>query len=237
MPLTPLSEKKSKLGFVEESIRNVKDSKLPLSPESPLPSTLQLDKIFMESVSAESSLRLPVPEIPASSPKKMAFPTTIFGIFVAEEELQCNALPKSIIDSLNDEMKWQPFTKPSKAPDAWPDEVQGDREAFVDYRQLGYDGEITVLDRNRAVHDDDDVLCHWDVPTKRDIPVEDFTLLMELVGKRKAHKDIRPGPKRAKWSQQSRVKDFMTSRGRDFEDVSDEQVQGKVMIRNFNFLL
>src|SRR5438046_3004539 len=103
LPLTPSSTKKSldpihNFGKLNISIM------VPRSPESPgnnltnFLNTLE-STVFKEILSAESSLRLPLPQLPTVSSKPYPFPVSMFGIYVAGEGLHCDELTRSIIDS------------------------------------------------------------------------------------------------------------------------------------------
>src|SRR5208282_1686151 len=136
---------------------------------------------------------------------------SMFGIYIAEDGLHCNEIPRSVIDSLNDEMKWLPFTKTSRNIDAWCEEVEGDWELFVDYTGTNFDAELVVLQRNVRI-EDDKLLEIW----KRDVPVSnnvhnrlEFSDVLDIVRKRKSisrgGRDLDGvtdgGWKRSKWSQ------------------------------------
>jgi hypothetical protein len=237
LPITPVSTKPiSKFAqelpvTAKELPISLKGSVNPLSPESPIRSVLGMEGKFLETISAESSLRLAIPEIPSSS-RKDTFPSTVFGIFIAEEDLRCDALAKSIIDFLNDEIKWIPFTKASRTMDSWPEEVEGDWETFVDYTGFNYDDETIVLTNTFKI-ENDEVLDKWEPHPQTEPLKEDFMELMDLVKKRKLSQNGRDtGFKRSKWSQKNRIQDFMASRGREVLETSDDEVAQKIMIRN-----
>ena len=255
VPLTPSSTKKSTVANYEESLqnfRNLKSSIIPLSPDSPGNDPLQYltrlgNELFQETFSAESSLRLPLPTLPPNSPKKNTFPMSMFGIYVAEDGLHCNEIPRSVIDSLNDEMKWLPFTKTSRNIDAWCEEVEGDWEAFVDYTGTNHHGELVVLQRNVGM-EDEELLEIWqmDVPAPSNVHNRlEFSDVLDMVRKRKSIScDGRGlevggtdhGWKRSKWSQRNRMEEFMNSRGQHL-DLGAEEISGKFMIRNSHLLL
>src|SRR5208282_5570062 len=113
---------------------------------------------------------------------------SMFGIYIAEDGLHCNEIPRSVIDSLNDEMKWLPFTKTSRNIDAWCEEVEGDWEAFVDYTGTNLDGELVVLQRNVRM-DGEELLEIWkmDIPATTNIHNRlEFGDVLDIVRKRKS---------------------------------------------------
>jgi hypothetical protein len=251
VPLTPVSLKKPRPASDLEPPRNLKDlgkSLLLVSPQSSSFSPgVKLEnlerKLFNEIYTAESSLRLPLPQLPPYAPKKVTFPTSMFGVFIADEGLGCELIARSILDTLNDEMKWNPFiTKKMRTLDAWPEEVEGDWEDFVDYRVPGYDSEIYVLRRAARNMEEEEILEPWDfsaAETRRENSNDDLMDVLEAVRKRKAeHHEISLSghgigkePKRSKWSQKDRVAEYMTVRGREISDFRDEEIPGKLMIR------
>jgi hypothetical protein len=128
--------------------------------------------------------------------------------------------------------------------DAWPEEVEGDWEDFVDYRGVGYESEIFVLRRATRSMEEEEVLKPWDFSAaeiRREKSDDDLMDVLQAVRKRKAEDheinlsghDITKDPKRSKWSQKNRIAEYMTVRGRGFIDVSDEEIPGKLMIRKF----
>ena len=254
LPLTPTSTKKSTIANYEQAslqnFRNLKSSIIPPSPDSPGVDPVQYltrleNKLFQETFSAESSLRLPLPTLPPNSPKRNTFPMSMFGIYIAEDGLHCNEIPRSMIDSLNDEMKWLPFAKASKNIDAWCEEAEGDWESFVDYTGTNLDAELVVLQRNVRI-EDDELLEIWkgDVPVSNNVHNRlEFSDVIDIVRKRKSisrdGRDLDGGTdrgwKRSKWSQRSRMEEFMNSRGQHL-DLSDEELSAKFMIRNSHLL-
>ena len=166
----------------------------------------------------------------------------MFGIYVAKYGLHCNEIPRSVIDSLNDEMKWLPFTKTSRNVDARCEEVEGDWEEFVDYTGTNLGGEMIVLQRNMRM-EDEELLEIWKIDVHAPSNVYnglEFSDVLDIVRKRKSisrnETDLDVGGtgrgwKRSKWSQQYRMEEFMNSRGQHI-DLSDEGISAKFMIRN-----
>ena len=255
LPLTPTSAKKSTVAKYEQespqNFRNLKPTLIPPSPNSPGNDPIQYlscleNELFQETISAESSLRLPLPTLPPNSPKQNTFPASMFGIYMAKDGLHCNEIPRSVIDSLNDEMKWLPFVKTSKNIDAWCEEVEGDWEEFVDYTGTNLDREMVVLQRTVRM-EDEGLLEVWKVNV--DVPSNacdrrEFSDILDVVRKRKPisrdETDLNAGGtdrgwKRSKWSQQTRMEEFMNSRGKHL-GIRDEGISEKFMIRNSHLL-
>jgi hypothetical protein len=116
VPLTPVSLKKPRPASASEPPRNLKDlgkSLIPVSPQSsdfsPEAKLEILERdLFNETYTAESSLRLPLPQLPPYIPKKITFPTSMFGVFIADEGLGCELIARSILESLRHEENENP---------------------------------------------------------------------------------------------------------------------------------
>ena len=255
LPLTPVSTKKPTVANYEQeslqNFRNLKSSIIPPSPESPSNDPLQHlicleNELFQETISAESSLRLPLPTLPPNSPKQSMFPISMFGIYIAEDGLHCNEIPRSVIDSLNDQMKWLPLAKTSRNIDAWCEEVEGDWEAFVDYTGTNLDGEMFIHQRNVRIEDEGLLEIYKMDAHERNVQNRpEFSDILDIVRKRKSIShdgrdlDVRGtdgGWKRLKWSQQSRMGEFMSSRGQHL-DLNGEEISAKFMIRNSRLII
>jgi hypothetical protein len=103
------------------SIRKSVTDNHPKRPTSPFPQLKQLSpspppvtktitgKLFKEEISPEMMLRIKVPIIPPDTAKKGAFPGTMFEIWTAERGLQCDVIPRSVIDGLNGSVRWAPI--------------------------------------------------------------------------------------------------------------------------------
>lgn len=250
IPLTPNSTRKSTVKYEQESLdnfRNLKSSFIPQTPESPGNNPVHImnrleNELFQETYSAESSLRLPPPQLPPVSPKQNIFPVSMFGIYIADEGLHCHEIARSVIDSINDEIKWQTFVRPSMTIDRWPEEVEGEWEDFVDYTGSTFEREMVIL--RRTIMEDEEVLEMWNGDPRLPSPDKrkEFLDVLEIVRKRKsieghgreAESDIQGdrGWKRSRWSQKNCIREFMQSRGQHFSDFTDEEVPEKVMIRN-----
>ena len=252
-PLTPGSSKNPSTNHKEEqggSLSKLKSSFDHLSPESPDTSSSKLLNYFQmtflqELVSMESSLRLPLPELPLQPPTKDEFPRSMFGIFVADEGLRCDGITRSSIDILNEEMKWQPFAKLASLKDCWHEKIDEEWESYVeDARETG-ETQILILIRELRV--DDEEIC-----AKPDFRVllasnqgesEDYLDILELVRKRKVcdqgesvvniDKYENKGSKRMR-THTSRIEQFMTSRGREFQDIHDEESHQRIVLCYFS---
>jgi hypothetical protein len=252
VPLTPVSLKKTRpLSDLEQpnDLRDLGKPLIPLSPRSSDPDPgIKLEQleqeVFDETFTAESSLRLPVPKLPQHVPNKSIFPPSMFGIFIAEDGLGCENIARSVLDTLNDEMKWHPFiTKKMRTLDTWPEEVEGDWEDFLDYRGLTYESEIIVL-RRVVKREEHELLEAWDFEAangRQQMIDDELVDVLEAVRKRKSEEhEMGPNkygrdtnPKRSKWSQKNRIAEFMTLRGLEVPDVDEDEISAKVMIRTF----
>ena len=192
-------------------------------PESPSTSIQEgptVDKsLFNERVSAESSLRLPVPEVPPFKPTETTYPKTMFGIFVGEEGLQCRPIARSNLDSLNEAMKWQPFTKVSFPNTLWIEEIEGDWESYLDYTKPKPDTEVSLFRRNIDEEEEHLLAPAISLPgieTDR-MAGGEFEEVLEIVKKRTSSDMDRQADtsatKRLKWSQTDRMEDYMRMRG------------------------
>jgi hypothetical protein len=221
----------------------------PLTPSSPV-DLHHFDAVLDETLSAETSLRQPVPQIPSATSRTSDFPQSMYAIFMAEDGLRCDGLARSILDATNDEMKWQPFLKPSRTIDQWPEDLEGEWECFVDYTGSNVEWDMVVLSRKCPKESDqlleiatdgfgDDGLI--DDFGDNEVVEEDGTELMgilDAVRKRKSLVDgvchdtrMETDSKRRKSSQQSRIGEFMTLRGHEVNDLSDDETPGMMMLR------
>jgi len=193
-------------------------------PESPSTSIQEgptVDKsIFNERVSAESILRLPVPEIPPFKPMETTYPKTMFGIFMGEDGLQCRPIARSILDSLNETMKWQPFTKVSFPKNLWIEEIEGDWESYLDYMKPKSDTEASIFRQNTDEKEEPllaSVISLPGIETDAIMVGTEFEDVLEIVKKRTSSDiDRQAGSsatKRLKWSQTDRMEDYMRMRG------------------------
>jgi hypothetical protein len=239
-PLTPISTRSK---HFESGVYPFVNTKLtiPLTPSSPPIDTRRLEtKLFNENLTAETSLRLAVPELLSPPSKISTFPISMFAIFMAGDGLGCDGIARSILDQANDEAKWQPFIKPSRTIDFWPEEVEGDWEGYVDYISSNFDDwDMFVLMRNVRM-EDDETLEVWRSDEAefggREQDQSEFSDILDVVRKRKAvggkiHLDAQENrAKRQKYSQQSRVGEFMTLHGREFNEVSEEEIPRSMML-------
>lgn len=241
---TPVSRKVStidKQNIHYQDLRNLARTLRPFSPDSPGSDPLQmrvrLDTLtFGETVSAESSLRQPVPHIPPPSPKKEVFPTSMFSLYIATEGLSCPDIPQSTIDLLNEQVKWQPFTKTLKNLNIGTEEVDGDWETYIDWsRSTTWEDEMIVLERNISTTEEELPLERWDGRKKGN---NDPPGLAELVRKRKmeipdrtsGEGDFDTITKRSKWSQRYRIEEYMKVRGLNIE-INEDKTPEKLLIR------
>ena len=241
-PLTPISARKPHSTPPKERFPHLENSRIPLSPESPgIQMSNELARvekeIFKENVTAECSLRIPLPDIPPLSPRPSIFPASMFGIYIADEGFRCDTIARSVIDTLNDEMKWQPFVGAKRRINSWSEEVEGHWESFVDYTGATFEEEFIVL-KNVAVTDVDediDLEIHDQAAT---VPQDedDFGHLCEMIRKRKPRAEepssigeYNEVVKRVKWSQKERVTEFMNLRGRTGIELNDKEITGKTL--------
>ena len=221
-------------------------STVPQSPESPGNNRTNflnsLERaVFQEILSAESSLRLPPPPLPHASPKPYPFPVSMFGIYVAGEGLRCEEITRSIMDSLNEEMKWLPFTRSPRTMDEWNEQVEGDWESYVDYTAIAIDGDLFVLKCNETTKIEEELLetCNMDARLDKLQPANELLNMVDIVRKRKSATDqseIVWGNeserewKRSHWSQQYRLREFMKVRGKNLNDSDYNEIPAEVMI-------
>ena len=223
-----------------QDLGNLAPSLRPFSPDSPRSDQLQMrvrldTLLFGETVSAESSLRQPVPHIPPPSPKKDVFPTSMFSLYIATDGLSCPDIPQSTMDLLNEQVKWQPFTKTLKNLNIGTEEVDGDWVTYIDWsRATSWEDKMIVLERNISVAEEEIPLERWD-GTKRG--KNDPPCLAELVRKRKMEipggtsgdGDVDTITKRSKWSQRYRIDDYMRVRGLNLE-INEDKIPEKLLI-------
>jgi hypothetical protein len=251
-PLTPISIGKSTIKYKQEfrhDFPGLQSSVIPQSQESPGSSTSQIidgvgNKLFQETFSAESSLRLLLPQLPSASPKQNTFPISMFGIYIADEGLHCGGIATSIIDSSHHEVKWQPFTKPSMTINRWSEELEGEWEDFVDYTGRTVDGEILVLAREMRTEEEEalELLINDTALVSTQDKRKEFMDVLEIVKKRKVvyeqnqEKDVKAngnegGFKRSRLSQNNRMGEFLQARGHSAPDLSGEEVPERILIR------
>jgi hypothetical protein len=243
-PLTPVSTRSKHFeGGVYPFVNT--NLTIPLTPSSPPVDTRRLEaKLFNENLTAETSLRLAVPELLSPLPRVWTFPFSMFAVFIGEDGLGCDGIAKSILDQANDESKWQPFIMPSRTIDFWSEEVEGDWEGFVDYTGSNFDDwGVFVLMRNVTI-EADEILEVWRSDDAdlggREQEQSEFSGILDVVRKRKAvggetHLDARQHEsKRQKYSQHSRVGEFMTLHGHKFHRVPNEEIPETMMIRKYS---
>lgn len=240
-PLTPISARKPHSTLPEGRFPHLENSRMPLSPESP---GIQISnelarvekEIFKETVTAEGSLRIPLPDIPPLSPRPSIFPASMFGIYIADEGFRCDTIARSVIDTLNDEMKWQPFIGAKRSINSWSEEVEGNWESFVEYTSATFE-EFIVLKNVAVVDVDEDIDLDIHDPAAT-VPEDDdnFEHLCEMIRKRKLRAEepssigeYHEVVKRVKWSQKERVTEFMNLRGRTGIELNDEEITGNTL--------
>jgi hypothetical protein len=249
-PLTPVSTRSPQHlkneGYVFLNTKLI----TPLTPSSPVVDLRCLDTVFDETLSAETSLRQPVPEIPSATLKTSSFPQSMYAVFMAEDGLRCDGLARSVLDMANDEMKWQPFLKPSRTIDQWPEDLESEWECFVDYTGSNVEWDMVVLSRKVRIEGDQLLEIATD-DFGDDGPIDDlgdnevvgehateFMGLLDALKKRKSLVDgvrhntrMETDSKRRKYSQQSRIGEFMSLRGHAVNDLSDDEIPGTMMLR------
>ena len=243
-PLTPISIKKSPQPYEEKpfsALQPVTSFPSPKSPDIQRAIHLLKEAIFKETVTEESSHRIAIPDLPPPSPVLSMFPTSMRGIYIADDDYRCDAIPRSVIDSLNDEMKWQPIKGGKRNLDMWPEEPDGDWEEFVDYTGYVKDQEMVVLRRMTRIDvDEEPDEIHVGSPDLTSTNIADdvgnqvaFSDLMGLVRKRKRTGDeirkCHTKLERSEWSQRKRIIQYMDSRGITVSHAEEEEVFGKVL--------
>ena len=194
--------------------------------------------VFRENVSAEASLRHALPRLRTPSPRKETLPTSMFGLYVAKEGLACPEIPRSALDVLNEQVKWQPFTRTLKNLNiGTEEEVEGDWEMYVDWSGSSIDQEMLILQGTEHAAEEETFLENWDTVKAR--RKYDPPGLGELVRKRKMEK-LNGGrleseldgtiTNRTKWFQRSRIEEYMKIQGLRLEISGDEPL-GTLLIR------
>jgi hypothetical protein len=172
-PLTPVSTRSKHFESGVYPCVN-KNLTVPLTPTSPPIDTSRLEtKLFNENLTAETSLRLAVLELPSPLPRVSTFPLSMFAVFIAQDD---------------------------KILEVWRS----------DDTELG----------------------------GREQEQSEFSGILDVVRKRKAaggetHLDAWQNESKQKYSQQSRVGEFMTLHGHDFHRVPNEEIPGTMMIRKY----
>lgn len=197
--------------------------------------------MLAETVTAESSLRQRLPALPQSSPKRQTFPVSLFGLYVATEGLSCPDVAQSVIDVLNEQVKWQPLKKTLKSLNFGREEVEGDWEAYFDRSGLTTgEEEMFFKDRGVPIEEEEVLLARWNgaKTVKNDPPG-----LTELVRKRKMEMpaatagegglDVHRTSKRSKWSHRYRIEEYMKVQGLNLE-MNYEEFREKLLIRNLH---
>ena len=242
---TPLSRKISTHENHEnplQALNNVNPPLFPYSPQSQSPgpseTLMRLDSlVFRETISTESSLRQPIPHIPSPPPRKETFPTSMSGLYIAQEGLSCPEIPPSAIDLLNEQVKWQPFTKTLKNLKIDTDDVEGDWEMYVDWSRSNVEEDMAVLHRSVTALEDEPFLEKWDAEEMKG--KTDSPGLAELVRKRKMEKSGGTGreeeseekiTKRSKSSQRNRIEEYMKIQGLRLE-ISEDETAEKILTR------
>ena len=199
---------------------------------------MRLDSLACrENISTESSLRQPVPHIPPPTPRKENLPTSMFGLYIAQDGLSCPEIPQSELDLLNEQVKWQPFTKTLKTLNIGNEDVEGDWEMYVDWSGSNMEEDMIVLQRRVTALEEEVFLEKWDgekMKGKNDTPG-----LAELVRKRKMEKSGLPMrdeefeetlAKRSKWSQRNRIEEYMKIQGLHLE-INEDETAEKILTR------
>lgn len=230
------------------SIRKSVTPNHPKRPTSPFPQVRQLSpspppvtktitgNLFKEEISPEMMLRIKVPTIPPETAKKGAFPGTMFEIWTAERGLQCDVIPRSVIDGLNGSVRWAP--------------IKSQRGKFLKECQESLEEvKIEEFMESQTVEWKFVMMLKSKDPEEEFIPVREemesemeevlqveyssppqFDTVGEIIRKRK-FRDIPPGvrekEKRLRYSgygQMNRVCEYMVLHGRPLPTIEEEPV-------------
>jgi hypothetical protein len=236
---TPVSRKIAARDDDQHPFQALHDLNTPLVLDSPdsqstdrYQTLMRLDSLACrETISTESSLRQPIPHIPLPTPRKENFPTSISRLYIAQDGLSCPEIPRSELDLLNEQVKWQPFTKNLKNLNIGNEDVEGDWEMYVDWSGSNMEEDMIVLQRRVTALEEEVFLEKWDGEKKGN---NDSPGLEELVRKRKMEKSGRPMrdeefeetlAKRSKWSQRNRIEEYMKIQGLHLEINEDETAE------------
>ena len=246
---TPLSRRIVTQDNNQNSFQAFHDLNPPLVLDSPDSQSTDLCQTLMrldslacrETISTESSLRQPIPHIPPPTPRKENFPTSMSDLYIAQDGLLCPEIPQSELDLLNEQVKWQPFTKSLKNLNIGNEDVEGDWEMYVDWSGSNMEEDMIVLQRRLTALEEEGFLEKWDGETmkgKNDTPG-----LAELVRKRKMEKSGMPMrdeefeetlAKRSKWSQRNRIEEYMKIQGLHLE-INEDETAEKILTRISHF--
>jgi len=235
-PLTPVSIRTTQKDFEKERSHGISESLakslVPLSPESPSSDPYRImnnyaSKLFNETLSPETSLRLPLPTLPPLSPRPNTFPSSMRGLYLARDGFACDAIASSEIDRINSAMDWRPLVRKVYVFEGWEEDVEGDWEAYVDYTgsSIFDDDVMTVLLRSARL-DDAELRAAEEVEVKMEGSGFEFREVLKIVRKRKDYGDYEgdgSDRKRSRWSQKYRIGEFMSLHGRQMVETNDEQ--------------
>ena len=215
------------------------------SPPTPLPPATKLsNKLFKEEIIPEMMLRITVPEIPPWTPKRDPFPKNMFEVYIASGGLQCDIIPRSQIDELNNTVKWAPirsrkhkFTESCK--EIW--EVTEESDGFCDPPSMRWE---FVMTRKERVMEEEELLpkkLEWDGEMEDDVVQLEYSsppgdILREVVKKRKF--EGFPGAmeeeKRVRYtsykSPMSKVCEYMVLHGRSLATIPEEPVSPGIQL-------
>jgi hypothetical protein len=192
-----------------------------------------------ENISTESSLRQPIPHIPPPTPRKENFPASMPGLYIAQDGLLCPEIPRSELDLLNEQVKWQPFTKTLKSLNIGAEDAEGDWEMYVDWSGSNMEDDMIVLPRRVTALEEEVFLEKLDGEKKGK---NETPGLAELVRKRKMEKSGLPMRdeefeetlvKRSKWSQRNRIEEYMKIQGLHLE-INEDETGEKILTRISN---
>lgn len=184
-------------------------------------------------------LRLKVPELPPWTPTRDPFPKTMFEVYIASAGLQCDIIPRSQIDELNNTVKWAPIRSRKQkfvesCKEIW--EVTEESDGFWEPPSMGWE---FVMTRKERVMEEEDCLpdkLELDGEMEDDVVQLEYSspppgdILLEVVKKRKF--EGFPGAmeeeKRVRYttykSPMSRVCEYMVLHGRSLATIPEEPV-------------
>jgi len=138
---------------------------------------------------------------------------------------------------LNEQVKWQPFTKTLKNLKIDTEDVEGDWEMYVDWTGSNMEEGVTVLERSMTTLEEEVFLEKWDSVNMKGN--NNAPGLAELVRKRKLERSSGTGrneefeetiKKRSKGSQRNRIAEYMKVQGLRLE-ISDDETPEKILTR------
>lgn len=236
-PLTPLSIRKPPTQDYSKKPPSSFPRLKQLSPSPPPVTKAITRKLFKEEISPEMMLRVNVPTIPPSEvTRKTMFPGTMFEIWIAERGLQCDVIPRSVIDGLNGTVRWAPIkSQKTKFLECCKEILEEiDIEVLVEpqsrewkflmtRKEIFVEEELIPPRGEREVEMEDVVQVQYSSPPQIDT-------VGEIIRKRKFQGiplGVRENEKRSRYSgygQMNRVCEYMVLQGRALPTIEEEPV-------------